>query len=83
MAIKINSISITTTQSPVLQANIDEPHRLALFNSSAAITLHPTGDTNSAITLPSNQPVDVGIIRLDQATLAFTAGAVSWWADPA
>lgn len=82
MALRFGLISTTTTQTAVLASGVNQPHRLAVFNSSAVITIHPTGNTSSAFTVPSNTAIDVGIVPLSQCTVGFTAGSVSWWADP-
>lgn len=83
MAIRFGSIGTTTTQTAVLAAGVKPAHRTALYNGTAVITVHPTGNTSLAFVVPAATALDIGVIQLDQCTLGFTAGTVNWWADPA
>lgn len=83
MAIRFGSIGTTTTQTAVLASGVTPAHRVAVFNPSAVITVHPTGNTSLAFIVPSNTAIDIGVTQLNLCTVGFTAGTVNWWADPA
>ena len=84
MAIISGTITATATASPIsTAAPLGAPrYRLQVYSSSAVATIYPIAFP-TGFTIPSAVVCDLGLLDMNSVLVGFSAGTVSYWADPA